>query len=172
RHEGYGGWTAQAFATIAAGTPRKGDHSQRASPFLYPNSDGQPALNFAAYCRDVNEGRFTEFVAIFLGPNDVFYFNDTPIDAGIRTMLEYYDLLIQMVHTAAPETRVAVMLPVPPAATQDSFGSSYGTGQTRWQYKRNVHRLVERMLEHYGNRDAERIHLVPTYLNLDCVRNY
>ena len=60
----------------------------------------------------------------------------------------------------------------PPAASQDAFGANYTTGQTRWQYKRNQHRLVERMLEHYGSRDAEHIHLVPTHVNLDCVHNY
>lgn len=172
RHEGYGGWTAQRFATHATGTPRKGDYAQRASPFLYPDKESKPALDFAAYCRDVHDGHFPEFVAIFLGPNDIFSFDDSTIDAGIRTMLENYDRLVGMVHAAAPETRVGVMLPVPPAASQDAFGANYASGQTRWQYKRNQHRLVERMLEHYGRRDAERIHLVPTHVNLDCVHNY
>jgi len=172
RHEGYGGWTAQRFATHATGTPRKGDYAQRASPFLYPDSDGKPALDFAAYCRDVNNGRFPELVGIFVGPNDIFSFNDATIDAGIRTMLEQYDRLVSMVRTAAPEARVGVILPVPPAASQDAFGANYTTGQTRWQYKRNQHRLVERMLEHYGGHDADRVHLVPAYINLDCVRNY
>lgn len=172
RHEGYGGWTALRFATHAKGVPRQGDYAQRASPFLYPASDGKPALDFAAYCRDVSEGRYPEFVTIFLGPNDIFAFNDATIEGGIRTMLENYDLLIGMVHKAAPKTKIGVMLPVPPAATQDAFGSNYATGQTRWQYKRNQHRLLEKMLEHYGGRDAEGIQLVATHTNLDCQHNY
>src|SRR5262249_10196383 len=57
RHEGYGGWTAQRFATHAAGTPRQGEYQNRASPFLYPGPDNKPVLDFAAYCRDVNQGR-------------------------------------------------------------------------------------------------------------------
>jgi lysophospholipase L1-like esterase len=172
RHEGYGGWTAQRFATHSTGTPRKGNYAQRASPFLYPDKEGKSTLDFSKYCHDVNDGHFPDFVAIFLGPNDIFSLDDSTIDAGIRTMLENYDRLVKMVHSAAPETRVGVMLPVPPASTQDAFGANYGTGQTRWQYKRNQHRLVERMLEHYGGRDVERIHLVPTYVNLDCAHNY
>jgi lysophospholipase L1-like esterase len=172
RHEGYGGWTALRFATHATGTPRQGDYAQRASPFLYPASDGKPALDFAAYCRDVSEGRYPGYVTIFLGPNDIFSFNDATIDGGIRTMLENYDLLIGMVHKAAPTTKVGVMLPVPPAASQDAFGANYTTGQTRWQYKRNQHRLLEKMLERYGGRDSERIQLVATHVNLDCVHNY
>lgn len=172
RHEGYGGWTAQRFATHASGTPRQGDYTQRASPFLYPAADGKPALDFAAYCRDVNEGRYPEYVTIFLGPNDIFSFNDATIEGGIRTMLENYDLLIGMVQKGAPKTNIGVMLPVPPAASQDAFGANYTTGQTRWQYKRNQHRLLERMLEHYGGRDSEGIQLVATNANLDCVHNY
>ncbi len=172
RHEGYGGWTAQRFATHSTGTPRQGNYAQRASPFLYPDKEGKPTLDFARYCHDVNSGHFPDFVAIFLGPNDIFSLNDSNIDAGIRTMLENYDRLVEMVHAAAPETRVGVMLPVPPASSQDAFGANYGTGQTRWQYKRNQHRLVERMLEHYSGREAEHIHLVPTHANLDCLHNY
>lgn len=172
RHEGYGGWTAQRFATHFTGKARQGDYKDRGSPFLYPGADGKPALDFTAYCRDVHQGRFPDFVTIFLGPNDIFSFQDATIDQGIRTMLDHYDLLIGMVHTVAPQTRVGVMLPVPPAATQDAFGANYTTGQTRWQYKRNQHRLVEQMIERYGGRDAERIHLIPTFVNLDCLHNY
>jgi lysophospholipase L1-like esterase len=172
RHEGYGGWTALRFATHSKGTPRQGVYAQRASPFLYPDAEGQPALDFAAYCRDVNAGRFPDFVTIFLGPNDIFSFNDATIDGGIRTMLENYDLLIGMVQKAAPQTKIGVMLPVPPAATQDAFGANYATGQTRWQYKRNQHRLLEKMLERYGGRESEGIQLVATHANLDCVHNY
>ncbi len=172
RHEGYGGWTALRFATHAKGTPRQGDYAQRASPFLYPDADGKPALDFTAYCRDVNAGRFPDFVTIFLGPNDIFSLSDATIEGGIRTMLENYDLLIGMLQTASPATKVGVMLPVPPAATQDAFGANYTTGQTRWQYQRNQHRLLERMLDRYGGRDLEGIQLIATHVNLDCVHNY
>ncbi|MBI3865693.1 MAG: hypothetical protein HY290_27790 [Planctomycetia bacterium] len=172
RHEGYGGWTALRFATHATGTPRAGNYAQRASPFLYPGADGKPALDFGAYCRDVSGGKAPDFVTIFLGPNDIFSLNDATLEAGLATMLDHYDLLIGMVHKFSPSTRVGVMLPVPAAASQDAFGANYATGQTRWQYKRNQHRLVEWMLDRYGGRDSERIHLVPTHANLDCQHNY
>lgn len=172
RHEGYGGWTAQRFATHAMGVPRHGEYQHRASPFLYPGADGKPALDFKAYCRDVNEGKFPEFVTIFLGPNDIFRDDDSTIETGVRTMLEHYDALIRMVHTAAPETVVGVMLPAPPAATQDAFGANYFNGPTRWQYKRNQHRLLEWMVERYGGREAEQIQIVPAYVNVDCLHGY
>jgi lysophospholipase L1-like esterase len=172
RHEGYGGWTAQRFATHYTGVARQGDYRQRGSPFLYPDAEGKPKLDFSAYCRDVNGGTPPDLVAIFLGPNDVFSLNDETIEAGIRTMIEHYDLLLGMVRTAAPQTRIGVMLPVPPAMSQDAFGANYSSGQTRWQYRRNQHRLVERMIDHYGGREQDGIELVPTYVTLDCRRNY
>lgn len=172
RHEGYGGWTAQRFTSHYTGIAREGDYRQRGSPFLYPDADGKPKLDFSAYCRDVNGGTPPDLVAIFLGPNDVFSFSDENIEAGIRTMIEHYDRLIGMVRGAAPQTRLGVMLPVPPAESQDAFGANYSNGQTRWQYRRNQHRLVERMLDHYGGRQQDGIDLVPTYVNLDCRLNY
>lgn len=172
RHEGYGGWTAKRFATHFTETARSGDYKQRGSPFLYRGDDGNPALDFARYCRDVNEGHFPDVVTIFLGPNDIFSFDDDTIEAGIDDMLKHLDLLVETIRKQSPSTKVAVLLPVPPAATQDAFGSNYASGQTRWQYKRNQHRLVERMLEKYAGRESDQVHVVPTYLGLDCVHNY
>lgn len=174
RHEGYGGWTAKRFATHFTETARSGDYKLRGSPFLYRGDDGQPTLDFARYCRDVNEGHAPDVVTIFLGPNDIFSYNDETIEAGIDDMLKHLDLLVEMVRKPSPNpaTKVAILLPVPPAATQDAFGSNYASGQTRWQYKRNQHRLVERMLERYAGRESDQVHVVPTYVGLDCVHNY
>jgi len=177
RHEGYGGWTAKRFATHFTETARTGEYAKRGSPFLYKLGTDSPKLDFAAYCRDVNEGRFPDVVSIFLGPNDIFSFDDETIDPGIDDILKHLDQLVTMLNDASPSTRVALMLPVPPAASQDAFGSNYASGQTRWQYRRNQHRLVERMLERYASPSLEpttarRVHLVPTHIGLDSVHNY
>lgn len=169
RHEGYGGWTAHRFATHFAETARTGAAGKRGSPFLYRAEDGRPRLDFAKYCQEVNEGRFPEYVTIFLGPNDTFRSTSESLDQDIDTMLTYYDSLIKMVHDVSPATVVGVMLPVPPSASQDAFA---GKQTTRWQYKRNQHQLMERMLGQYGGRDSERIVIIPTACNLDCEHNY
>ena len=172
RHEGYGGWTAQRFATHYNENARQGDYTKRGSPFLYKQPDGTVKLDFSQYCKDVCEGRFPDAVTIFLGPNDIFSFNDETIAGGIETMLTHYDKLIEMVRLASPSTRLGLMLPVPPAGSQDAFGSNYASSQTRWQYRRNQHALVEAMMKRYGPRRDEGIQLIPTHTNLDCVHNY
>jgi lysophospholipase L1-like esterase len=172
RHEGYGGWTAVRFATHYTATARQGEYSKRGSPFVYPAPDGGPRLDFARYCKDLNAGQGPDFVTIFLGPNDVFGATDETIEATIDTMLGAYDALIAAVHAVRKDTWLGVTLPVPPAASQDAFGANYACGQTRWQYKRNQHRLVERMLAKYAGRTGDYISIVPTVVNLDCRHNY
>ena len=129
-------------------------------------------MDFPRYCREFNQGKIPDIVTIFLGANDVFSADNGSIENRIDVMLVYYDILVKMIHEFRPATIIGVCLPVPPAAGQDAFGANYACGQTRWQYKCNQHRLVERMLRHYGNRESENIYIVPTNTNLDCLHNY
>ncbi|MDA0833788.1 MAG: hypothetical protein O2955_04835 [Planctomycetota bacterium] len=172
RHEGYGGWTALRFATHFTETARTGDYKDRGSPFLYVDENGEKQLDFKKYVTDVNDGEFPDIATIFLGPNDIFRYTDEDIDDGIEQMLTHYDRLIEMLQSKQSLTKVAVMLPVPPATSQDAFGANYRNGQTRWQYKRNTHLLVEKMLERYADREDQGIFIVPTNVNLDCEHNY
>ncbi|MFT5031144.1 MAG: hypothetical protein ACI9VS_003607, partial [Candidatus Binatia bacterium] len=80
--------------------------------------------------------------------------------------------LLKELRAAGPTTQIGCLLLVPGAATQDAFGQNYKSGQTRWQYKRNQSRVVERMLETFGGRESENIFIVPANVNLDCVNNY
>lgn len=176
RHEGYGGWTARRFATFFTET-KTTDHTKRGSPFLFKNGTDAPRLDFAAYCREFNNEKYPDVVTIFLGPNDIFSLDDERIEAGVNDSLNHFELLMKMVWDVSPSTRIALLLPIPPCSSQDGFGANYASGQTRWQYRRNQHRFVERMLERYASRSAEksstqRLSLVPTYLSFDCVHNY
>ncbi len=174
RHEGYGGWTAQRFAThYNAGIARGGPYKECGSPFLYQNdSDDAPRLDFARYCAEFNEGEAPDFVTILLGCNDTFNATDDTIEERIDTMFAHYETLLKMIRDHHPATRVGAILPMPPAASQDAFGANYGSGQTRWQYRRNQHRVIERMIEAFGDREAENLHLVPAWLNLDPVHGF
>ncbi|MCC6698436.1 MAG: hypothetical protein IT365_22630 [Candidatus Hydrogenedentes bacterium] len=172
RHEGYGGWTAQRFATHYTGVAREGEAKLRGSPFLYPNEAGTPALDFGRYCREVAGGEFPDAVTIFLGCNDTFSATDETIAARIDEMFTYLDQLIAAIRSASPNTRIGLLPPVPPSASQDAFGASYANGQTRWQYKRNQHAVVRVMHERYGKGQDPAVSIVPAFTNLDCAHNY
>ncbi|MBN1341594.1 MAG: SGNH/GDSL hydrolase family protein [Phycisphaerae bacterium] len=172
RHEGYGGWTAKRFVTYSTGVARTGKAKEVGSPFLYADGGGKPKLDFARYCKEFNQGKAPDFVTIFLGCNDTFSATDETIEERIDEFLRYMDELIEMVRKVGETTCIGLICPVPPAATQDAFGANYHCGQTRWQYKRNQHRVVERMMAHYAGRAKDRVTLIPAYVNVDCLHNY
>jgi len=111
-------------------------------------------------------------VTVFLGCNDTFSATDQSIEGRIAEMFGHLDALVQMVRRTDAATRIGLVLLVPPAGSQDAFGANYRCGQTRWQYKRNQHRVVGRMIERYGGRGKEGIGLIPAFVNLDCRHNY
>ena len=172
RHEGYGGWTALRFTTHYTSAPRDADYKDRGSPFVYKTGENPPEIDFSRYCAENNGGATPSFVTIFLGCNDVFHAVDDNLESTIDGILQNIDLLIGMIHGLDSTTRIGLIAPVPPAASQDSFGLAYKNGQTRWQYLKNQHRLLERMVETYGGHEAEGLSLIPAYLNLDCRVNY
>lgn len=170
RHEGYSGWTAEAFATMAGPLSRSGYHNRpgTGSPFVFESPKGTKELDFGRYCDEFNDGRPPDFVTIDLGGNDIFSATDATIDATIDRMFLHYDAVIDAIRKAGPQTRIGVLASTPPSTSQDGFRNYVGTGkQTQWQFHRNIHRLVERKIEHYDNRTSELIYLVPTYVNLD-----
>lgn len=176
RIEGYGGWTANRFATFyREGGRIVGDWktwNSNGSPFLYPDASGKPQLDFPQYCQEFNGGKSPDFVTILLGTNDIFSSTDETIDAAVDRMFTYYDQLVDMVRQFSKDTRIGVLLVTPPAGTQDAFGANYKSKLTRWQFKRNQQRVVERLMEKYGGREAEGISLVPVNVSLDCLHNY
>jgi hypothetical protein len=97
---------------------------------------------------------------------------DETIDTTIDTMLTHFDALVDMIHQVRKDTKIGVVLMYPPAASQDAFGANYRCAQTHWQCKRNLHRVAERVIEHYGNRESEAIYLVPVKINVDCQHNF
>lgn len=198
RHEGYGGWTAVRFATHYTGKARSGPTRECGSPFLYKadakakgdstakaestakgdptakgdKGDEKASLDFARYCAEFNEGRAPDFATILLGCNDTFNATDETLESIIDTFVEHTETLLAMLRAVGPETRIGLLLPMPPAASQDAFGANYGSRQTRWQYRRNRHRLVERINETFAGREKQGIFLVAAHLNLDPLHGF
>ena len=176
RHEGYGGWTAQRFATHFVEGPVPEEVRLRGSPFLVRGPTGEPRLDFAAYLERVQAPAPPDVVAIFLGPNDIFGLTGTNLEEGLDVMLRHLHELIEMVERSAPRTKIALLVALPPAASQDAFGANYKAGQTRWQYRRNQHRLAEWLQQLYdrpgGGASPVMVELVATHLQVDCRHGY
>jgi lysophospholipase L1-like esterase len=175
RHEGYSGWTAEAFVTFHGPLSRSGYYKrpETGSPFVYETSPGKYQLDFARYCKEFNGGEGPDAITIHLIPNDVFTATDETIETRVEKMLGFYDMLINEFHRVRKDTRVGVVLTAPPSRSQDGFRNYIGAGrQTRWQYRRNHHRALERVVQRYGGREKEYIFLVPSYVNFDADHHY
>ncbi|MGB7191389.1 MAG: SGNH/GDSL hydrolase family protein [Acidobacteriaceae bacterium] len=174
RHEGYSGWTAEAFVTRTGPLSRSGyfKGEETGSPFVYVE-DGKKQLDFGRYCAQFNNHKAPDFVTIALGTNDIARATDDTIDSTTDTIFSYLDQLVDMVHKYNASTKVGVFLVIPPSASQDGFRHYKGSERmTRWQYRRNQHRFVERLIAHYGGRESENTYLIPAYLSLDAAHDF
>jgi len=171
RHEGYGGWTAARFVSHYEAEAWK-DGKRAGSPFMFAGDDGKPVFDYARYCREQNEGKAPDVATILLGCNDTFGATEETQADAIKACLANMDALVAGIRAFGPNTAIGILLPAPPAGTQDAFGANYGCGQTRWQYRRNQHRLVRAMMERYGGREAEGIALLPANVVVDPVYGF
>lgn len=175
RHEGYSGWTAQAFATMHGPLSRSGivKRPDTGSPFLYEDAAGKPKLDFQRYCDEFNGGRAPDMVTIHLGPNDIFREDDATIEDRVDKALGYYDQLVAMIHQVRAQTKIGIVLVAPASRSQDGFRNyAAARKQTAWQYRRNHNRLVERLVERYAGRESENIFVVPAHVNFDAANHY
>lgn len=169
RHEGYNGWSAESFCTHMGKLARTGKYIRpdTGSPFVY-DVQGKPELDMTRYFQEFNDGKAPDAVTILLGSNDVFGANDDNIDEQVERMLKHYDMLVAGFRKAGPDTAIGVVVATPPSFSQDGFRNYNGPRRlSRWQCKRNNHRLVEAMLQRYGGRESEKIFLIPANCNLD-----
>ena len=166
-HEGYGGWRWDTFCT--QWTYKQGYRAK--SKFLVLKDD-KPVLDFKAYVKKYAKGKNPDFVTIMLGTNDVFQAKENSIKQRIKTIFIFADKFIAEIKKNAPNTQIGLALTVPPAASQDAFGSNYKCGQTRWQYRRNQFKLVKAMIKKYGNGKVKNISLIPAFVGIDCENNF
>lgn len=175
-HEGYGGWTWVRFLTLF--TPQKTEAAgplakKETSPFIFPSGDGKKgAFDLKRYFKEHCDNQPPDVVTFLLGINDCFGANPEDPDAKITEVLANAEKLLAEFHKAAPKARLAVGLTTPPNARQEGFTANYKDKYPRWGWKRIQHRLVQRMLEQFSNREEDGLYLVPTELNLDPIDGY
>src|SRR5699024_3194796 len=108
-----------------------------------------------------------------LGINDMFsYYTDDSLYERIDEFIGQYEEMISSIHNYDSNIKIGISLPIPPAYNQDAFARSYGNGQTRWRYKRNILLLVEELIKKFDNKEGENLHLVPININLDTKHNF
>lgn len=178
-HEGYGGWTWKSFLSLYTPADEKTAAGplarKRTSPFIFVGVDAKPTLDIARYVREACDNQPPDVVTFLLGINDCFSANpNDPVamDKSIGAALENAENLLQAFRAACPGTDFAIGLTTPPNARESGFEANYKGKYHRWGWKRIQHRLVQRMLTQFGGREAQRIFVVPTELNLDPVDGY
>ncbi|MBI5394921.1 MAG: hypothetical protein HZA91_06435 [Verrucomicrobia bacterium] len=177
-HEGYGGWTWEAFlsrydAKLGHKLDEKG--KRPSSPFVFAGADGKPVLDIARYIRENCAGQPPDVVSVLLGINDCFSASPDDlkaVDAKISVVLGNAEMFLKAFRAAAPRAVFAVGLTTPPNSRESGFEANYKGKYHRWGWKRIQHRLVQRMLEQLGSREREGIYIVPAELNLDPVDGY
>lgn len=174
-HEGYGGWTWAAFASrFDPKNPEPG--YKGSSPFVFAVGDPpQGKLDVARYFAERAGGKRPDFITVMLGINDCFGFNAddaAQLDMQINGVFKEADKLIAEFRQAAPRATIGICLTTPGNSRDAAFVANYKDRYTRWGWRRIQHRLVERQLTHFGNREAERVSIVPTELNLDVTDGY
>ena len=174
-HEGYGGWTWQRFAEHYDPQGDQPGHI-RSSPFVFPaDGDKKAVLDVGRYFETHCGGERPDTVVFMLGINDCFGAPpDDPkaMDARIDAVLGHADTLLAAFHKAAPRADLAICLTTPPNVREEAFVANYKGNYHRWGWKRIQHRLVEREIEHFDRREAKRLFLVPTELDLDPIAGY
>ncbi|HQX53938.1 MAG TPA: GDSL-type esterase/lipase family protein [Planctomycetaceae bacterium] len=171
-HEGYGGWTWAAFNSRFAADATKPGSS---SPFVFLDSDGKPALNVARYFDERCSGARPDFIVVKLGINDCFGFNADDakvLDTQIDGMFDQAEKLLAEFRQTAPDADIGVCLTTPGNSRDEAFVANYKDRYPRSGWNRIQHRLVERQIEQFGEREADRVFIIPTELNLDTVDGY
>ena len=165
RHEGYGGWRWKSFCETWS---EKNDYRAKSKFLVLKN--GKPELDVAAYFKAYNQGQAPDFIIFMLGSNDVYSADDAVIDQHLEAVNRYQDRLLAAFRRAAPDAVYGLAISPPPAGSQDAFGANYRCGQTRWQFKRNQHRLAAMMLQKFSGDRANC--LIPVYINLDTENGF
>lgn len=153
-HEGRGGWKVITHFE----DPR--------SSFRYNN-----VFDFSKYM-DSNGFTGLTDVCIHLGINEIYHAaGEKGMEQLIAQEMPMMDAMIASIRAYHSTIRIGIMLTIPPARDQDSFGNSYGTLQNRRIYKPKLQIWNRELQSRYGHRENENIHLIPVNVNLDTVHN-
>lgn len=116
-----------------------------------------------------------DWVLIHLGINDVFPFtSDADVEAAVATMVTQLDAMILANRVSIAGIRHALVITIPPCASQDGFGASYDSGQSLRRYERNWRVWVREMLSYYdtAGQQAISVFVVGAHAAIDRARGF
>lgn len=161
-HEGRGGWTASLYRTNTI-------YDGSGNPFYNPTKSD---FDFSHYMTAQGYSSL-DYVGICLGINDVFSFtSDAQLLNATPSILSNMDVMINSIRAFSSTIKVGVFVTIPPNASQDTFGDTYGNGQTQWRYKRNNALWIKELINKYGNKESEGIYLIPENNNIDAQNGF
>ena len=135
----------------------------------------KPALNADQYFDERCDGVRPDFIIVKLGINDCFGFNADDakqLDTQIDGVFEQAEKLLAEFRRTAPDAEIGVCLTTPGNSRDEAFIANYKDRYPRSGWNRIQHRLVERQLKQFCERESEQIFIIPTELNLDTIDGY
>ena len=173
-HEGYGGkawsWFSRHFE--AEPDPEK---NKLSSPFVFPQRDGDPKLDFAQYLRTNADGRKPDVITILLGINDCFTASGDPdkrFAEKIRWMFENADIVVSEFRKNCPEAKIGICITPPSNRRESAFIDQYQEKYPHRGWQIVLRQLQKSEIEHFQGRESENIYLVPIELNLDTMGGF
>ena len=172
-HEGYSGWKCDTFLTKynpafdPKGQPKKAGNS----PFIFLEG-GKPVFNMARYITEHCQGTPPDVATIFLGGNDNAALKPETVEKGADEFFANIEKVLAALRATSPKMVLGVVTMVPDATVPEAAGASAAAKQQLWDYRKIQHRVVERTYEHFGNREREKIFVIPAYLNLDATNHF
>ncbi len=117
-----------------------------------------------------------DWIVFQFGINDVFGLTD-PYTAEQKCIEMWNQLsaIMDDIQTVVPGIRICINMTIPPSCSQDAFGYSYSSNQSRERYMKTGwiawHRKLLLELNNATSRSSLRI-LNPIHVNLDTVNNF
>ena len=197
-HDGFGGYTCDAFLTRYAmaedevanvqdaaereqlkslGTPEKIVHDwQRGllrSP-LVAFKGGRKTLDVPAWLAKVNDGAAPDIVLIELGVNSVFSYRGEAAELRARIrkdVIPGFSRLISALRPHMPDSLFAVCT-LPLGCSQDGFAANYGASWNEVQHRKIMFALNREIAEFVKEQNDRKLALVPVANALDPFYSY
>ncbi len=169
-HEGRGGWSVARYYQ-----PSGADVAE--NPFVQNEGD---KFNATYYLTSTAQTA-PDIVIWHLAINDVFgQTTDAGVNSIMDTFIQRLDEMIGIVAAADvgswkeanANVITLIALPISPTESQDAFGYNYDNTQNRARYKRNITVAAHRLNEHYKDKEADNIFLLPWNVVVDSEYNF